>query len=697
MKTTLTRRQFAQSALVLHAMPPASKGAGRNDTLVAFRISTYHWVDDRRFDALLAFFAKYPGTADELAFFTGVTHIPRPLEEMERFSKLLEKRMTAARQAGMGAGINVLATIGHLDENLETSLNESWQRVVDPRGRQPKGSYCPCGREFLGYVDKLYATMAQAGPEFIWVDDDVRTMHHPPVQYACFCGDCLRRFSEQTGRNFTREALVKAFSSGTLEERLELRRQWLDHNRSGIDGVLRAVEQAVHRVKPDAAVGLMCGGSLYYDRFDHPGWTKTMAGPENRPVRYRPGGGFYNEERMVEFVEKAHHLGSQIAAFPPQVQIIQSEIENFPYDLLRKSAWTTAVEAATYQGAGATGTAFNVLSQRPDPLDEYEPILRRVRDAKPFYATLRAELGRSPVIGVWPAWNNDIFAANSIEGRWPDGSHDASAGVSRGFVLSELGIPVCYDRKDAVVTVFSGPALLALGRDEVRTMLLRGGVLMDVAALEALESLGLGELAGVRPGKKVVKDGIEQLTKHPANGKFAGYSRDCRQSFSWNEPATLLEPRSPNVTVMAKLIDYQDRELGNSMTAYESSLGGRVVVAGYFPWSQLHNFAKSSQMKAVCDWLSRGRMPVVVDSFARIHVWARKPGPGKLACVVLNGSQEPLQTIRLRLRGQYSKLEWVTFENRRIALKPGGGAAGEVRASTPPLAAWNIGLLLASA
>jgi hypothetical protein len=133
------------------------------------------------------------------------------------------------------------------------------------------------------------------------------------------------------------------------------------------------------------------------------------------------------------------------------------------------------------------------------------------------------------------------------------------------------------------------------------------------------------------------------------------------------------------------------------MTAYESSLGGRVVVAGYFPWSQLHNLAKSSQMKAVCDWLSRGRMPVVVDSFARIHVWARKPGPGKLACVVLNGSQEPLQTIRLRLRGRYSKLEWVTFENRRMSLKPAGGTADEVRVSTPPLAAWNIGLLVASA
>lgn len=180
------------------------------------------------------------------------------------------------------------------------------------------------------------------------------------------------------------------------------------------------------------------------------------------------------------------------------------------------------------------------------------------------------------------------------------------------------------------------------------------------------------------------------------NGRFAGWSRDCRQSF-WHEAAVALEPSSEGVEVLAKIIDYQDRELGNSLTVFENKLGGRVAVMGYFPWTQIHNLPKSSQMKALCNWLSRGRLPAFVESFVRVHVWVRRISPERSACYVLNGSLEPLAAVSVRLPpGRYAKLEWVSLDGVRRPLRPSGTAETSTRVETPPLAAWTPGLLLAA-
>jgi hypothetical protein len=64
------------------------------------------------------------------------------------------------------------------------------------------------------------------------------------------------------GTRFTRETLVKAFGGGLLEERLRLRRAWLEHNRRVIDDLFRNIEEAVHKVKPGLPLGLYDGGSL---------------------------------------------------------------------------------------------------------------------------------------------------------------------------------------------------------------------------------------------------------------------------------------------------------------------------------------------------------------------------------------------------------------------------------------------------
>jgi len=198
----------------------------------------------------MAFFRKFPKTVDELAFFTSGTHAPLTLQETLKRAERLSKLMTVVRKDGMSAGINILATMGHHEENLEASLDEPWQRVVDDQGRESRGSYCPAGVELLDYLRKVNAALAEASPDFIWIDDDVRLAGHLPITYTCFCHPCVQRFSKRMGRHFTRDSLVVAFSSGSLEERLHWRGQWLQHNRETINNLFGIIEQPFTRCTP---------------------------------------------------------------------------------------------------------------------------------------------------------------------------------------------------------------------------------------------------------------------------------------------------------------------------------------------------------------------------------------------------------------------------------------------------------------
>ena len=99
------------------------------------------------------------------------------------------------------------------------------------------------------YVRQVYQAFALAKPDFIWFDDDLRLEPHGNiVLYPCFCEGCLAQFSRETGRSWTRESLREAFRSESLENRLELRRQWLEHNRQYAARLLAIMREAVDAV-----------------------------------------------------------------------------------------------------------------------------------------------------------------------------------------------------------------------------------------------------------------------------------------------------------------------------------------------------------------------------------------------------------------------------------------------------------------
>ncbi|MEO6906358.1 MAG: hypothetical protein ABI210_00575, partial [Abditibacteriaceae bacterium] len=194
------------------------------------RIGAPQWMNPARNDETLALLQAHP-EIEEVAFFISATHVPLPLVEIQRRAAILAEVMPQYRKIGVRAGINHLATVGHLDEHLDYSLNEDWQRMVDQNGNVAVGSFCLSDERMRDYVRQCYLAFAEAQPDFIWIDDDWRMESHGGISCACFCELCLQKWSEKTGTSWTRESLVASFSEGTREAKLTARRAWLEHNR----------------------------------------------------------------------------------------------------------------------------------------------------------------------------------------------------------------------------------------------------------------------------------------------------------------------------------------------------------------------------------------------------------------------------------------------------------------------------------
>ncbi len=660
---------------------------------ICFRIGLLQWLSDVRFGELLALFQRHPGVTDEITFVTAETHTPLPLATVQARADVLAQRMTQVRQLGYRTGINVLATIGHLNENLAHSLTGDYTRMTDLEGKVGLGSFCPNDERMRKYVRQLYEIVVAADPDYLWIDDDVRLFGHSPIEAGCFCDNCLRLFAQEHGHQHTRESLRAAFNEGSLAAKLELRKAWLQHNRNTLARLLELIERTVHALKPGLPLGFMTG-DRFFEGYDFDRWAAILAGPEQAEVMWRPGGGFYDDGWLRGLADKCHAGGRQVAFLPDSVVSIQSEIENFPYQRLHKAAQVTVVEAASQVAAGCTGAAFNVLSIYDEPLTEYEPLVAKLRATRPFLDLMARESGRARPHGLYTGWNKDSFAArNAEQGDWL-GPAVAERVSARPDELLEIGLPAAYSPAGAAVTLLWGSTPLALSDDEVQRAL-AGGVYLDATALEHLNRLGYAEFTGFVVERFVDEDCAEEFTDDPLNSVYAGRRRNGRQAF-WPSSAGILTPVAASARSLARAVDYQGDLIGPCcLGVYENGLGGRICVAGYYPWTFLQNLAKSAQMKSVVRWLSRDGLLAYVASFHKINLWVRQTGVGRLVVSLTNSYLDPARDVTLMLRTENDEIRVVDMDCIETTVRA-QSTDGVYRAFTLPLIdPWHMRLVLA--
>ena len=676
------------------AIPQAPDQPLIEKAFISFRIGTPQWLPDQRYRDLLALFEKYKGVTDEITFFTSFTHPDLPLEEIKRRCDILVQRIAQAKALGYRSGINVLSTMGHHEENLPNSLSGNYTPVTDIGGGVCRGSFCPNDPNLQQYVRQLYQYVAAANPDYIWVDDDVRLMGHMPLGLTCFCDHCLAIFEKESGTNYTRASLRAALTAGSPRESTALRKAWLAHNRATIARLLTLIEQTVHAAKPGMHLGFMTG-DRFFEGYDFDRWAEALAGAKQSPVYWRPGGGFYEDSTPSGMVGKSHDIGRQVSLLPPSVRSIQSEIENFPYQRLKKAAHITAVEAAAHMGAGCSGAAFNVLSGNDEPLDEFEPLVARLRQTRAFYDLMARHLGRAQPIGLYTAWNKDQAAAGDFINHpgWAMGH------LGQGSQILEAGLPAAYHPQSAAVTLLFPQSVAAMSPEEIRQAL-AGGVYTDVETLNRLNQLGFQELTGMAAEQPHPVDCIEEFTAHSLNGPFVKRQRDCRQSFYRVSGyiGYVLQKHDPKVETLARIVDYGGKELSPcSMAIYENKLGGRICVSGYYPWDHLHSLSKNAQMKAVMRWLSRDRLPAYVASYHKVNLWAREPNRGRTVIALLNASFDTADGLDLAVATNAEEARVFDMQAKEHVIRASSTNGPYRRFVLPAVEPWTMRLVVVGA
>jgi hypothetical protein len=659
-----------------------------NSLTLSWRIGLMQWETDESFDRLLALLREHRSVVDEVALFDSITHhLHIPLDDFARRMELAARRLDALHQAGIpSAGINVLATIGHINEAWSYMPALPFQAMVGHDGSISTGCACPNTPEMRAYVRAKYELVAGARPDFIWVDDDIR-MHHHGVAWGCFCPTCLALFARRAGRSYTREELVKAFD---IPGQGGVRELWVEQNIASIESLLAEVGNVIRKNDPKIAIGLMTAGA---------GWTTYSGQAFERwftalgATKARPGGGFYTDAAPLEMLDKALECGRQSVLLPPAVTDVQYELENFPYQRLKKSKTTVVNECSVALGHGLNGIAFNIMGT-PTSYEDFKPWMDAIPAARPVWEQWVAHTAGLPAAGLWPAWSPQLMARKTVRPgeSWLGWAPQHNINLPK--ILGEIGLPLAAVASGCGV-VLCGRVAEAFSDAELKGML-AGGVLMDSTALEVLTERGLGHLTGVRLAKRMDNGLMERFTDDEINGRATGELRDARIEF-WGDAkgmGDVLEPLASGVRVLTTIEDYFYRPQGPGMTAFENELGGRVVVMGYAPWIFLHSVGKRLQLQNAADWISRNHMPVRVDETVPLGSVARVSADRQRGAVMLlNAGMDfiPEATVHVRLPVPQARLLVIGRDECTLDIQPEATGGCLVLGEIEP---WGLRILL---
>lgn len=637
-----------------------------------------YW-DESDFEKLLTFFKKYSDCVDEVALMSETTmNAFYPMEEFEKTLPVLIDRIKRLRACGIpSVGINVLCTMGHHGEATRYSDDGRFQPLVNYDGAKAKGCYCPNDPAFMAHIRRKYTLVANADPDFIWLDDDLRMQMHDAALFPCFCPNCMRIFNEKNGLALTREELVKLLNA---PEGAELRKKWIEQNEDTLDFLCANIEQAVHGVQPRIELGFMhCNdGMSTYSGDGYRRWLTTL-----KCHKTRPGGGLYSDRMPLSYIEKAMECARSRSRYADIVTDLQYEFEQFTYQKYIKSCYMANIECMTVVANGFNGVAFDALKLEPGgSLVDWEPFMGMIRANRKLWQSMTELSAGYHNEGANPLLPLNYEKCRSVDekgwfvlpgkpegyGNYAEIMHVSHTATLHSYVYNEIGIPMTMEEGRQAVTILEGHMPEALSDEELKALFAHG-VFLDGVALGCLEKRGMAHLCGVRAGESYSNNIMERLTDDPMNGEYAGEIRDPRLSLM-HANCNVLIPKGENLHALCELIDMNRDPLGPAHTLYENELGGRVAVITPSPYHLMLSSAKIHQIRETFDWLGGGSMPLRMQSISRVIPTIRVSEDRRhFLMLLVNGSMDAAENVRMEVRLPVTG-EWYALdaEGNRVPL-----------------------------
>ena len=335
------------------------------------RIGTF--AHDDMVDRLIQCEKKYPGCFNTV-WLNSAYGYPS-MSTHKKTAKELAQMAKKFRNAGISVALQLSNTIGH-GEYMSTrdcsglvGENSPARKLVGHNGATSNYAFCWNDRFFRDYIsEQVEVYVKEIQPDEIWIDDDLRATNHAPVDFGCFCDECLSDFNRKFGYTFQREELVEEFLHGSLE----VREKYISYIREGLESFTEEICRAAVKYSPDIVISLQNCANGPYTGYGYKHFFAPMYHVTGHRPNYRPGGGAYSDHNPNEIVKKCFFLEHQWTRLPEYVDGIYPEIENTPDTAMGKTMYGTAFEATLYLAAGATDISFAMLGGMPESLEYYE-------------------------------------------------------------------------------------------------------------------------------------------------------------------------------------------------------------------------------------------------------------------------------------------------------------------------------------
>ena len=117
-------------------------------------------------------------------------------------------------------------------------------------------------------------------------------------------------------------------------------------------------------------------------------------------------------------------------------------------------------------------------------------------------------------------------------------------------------------------------------------------------------------------------------------------------------------------------------------------------MAGYFPWTFLHNLSKSSQTKSIMRWLSKDRLPGYIASYHEINLWVRQPQDEKVALALTNSSFDSAEDAVLLLLTDCRTIRVWDMDCRKTTVTSVGSDGPYRKFVIPAVGPWQMRLVV---
>jgi hypothetical protein len=541
------------------------------------------------------------------------------------------------------------------------------QTVVHADGSQATCIACTLSPAWRENLRRVWAIYASTHPSVLWIDDDIRDFG----PHECFCSLHLERFSNRIGKAVTREELAAAILKPGAPH--PWRAEWIAMRSEISLEVLRLIASAVRQVSPDTTMGLMSSGPRGHCREGRE-WAK-VADALGGKIFSRPTLGNYWEwgaPRGLYFSQDSIKLTRH--CLPPGT-IDQTEVESVPFSRYSKSVAFTFAQIAISFAFGSSGVTLDVFDFVGTPM-EAEPHYGKLLGGRKFFFNALAERAQRPGIfrGVSLIFREDVASAVHL-----NAGDELAALMEKGYPALEAfeaaGIPTTYD--ESAVTFLAGQQTRLLTDAEIRALLSQG-LFLDGTAAAILCERGFASEIGLKAIEPPIE--LEKLGSLSAevfeNPSFGGERWSCMSAqlpqVNYGAKFGVMEP-APRAVLVSYMVNPDMLPVHPGMTAFENSLGGRVVVHAWDyassigpPGVSFHSTIRRRQMQGAVRWLFRDQPPFLVNGDGVWPLGFRKDCADGSLIGLLNLSLDPWPGAEFELQapGAIASASLLTAEGR---------------------------------